>query len=50
MILVLNLLLNGFASISYEDDVDFGYFEGKYNIEIISTGSVFLIFELIIYD
>ena len=30
MILLLNLLLNGFASISYEDDVDFGYFEGKY--------------------
>ena len=30
VILLLNLLLNGFASLSYEDDVDFGYFEGKY--------------------
>ena len=30
MVLLLNLLLNGYASLSYEDDVDFGYFEGKY--------------------
>ena len=29
LILMLNLMINGFACLSYEDDVDFGYFEGK---------------------
>ena len=30
MILQLSFMLNGIVSLSYEDDVDFGYFEGKY--------------------
>ena len=32
MVLIMTFILNGIVSLSYEDDVDFGYFEGKYFI------------------
>ena len=36
-ILLLILMLNGFECLSYEDDVDFGYFEGKLISFLIGT-------------
>ena len=38
-ILLLILMLNGFECLSYEDDVDFGYFEGKLFLFLKNDGS-----------
>jgi len=37
MILLLCCMLNEAVSLSYEDDVDFGYFEGKYFVVSVLT-------------